>query len=459
MKNNYILWHYKVKFQVKFIFVFILFVCNYSFSQRPALSAFYVAEKSTIPIGFASAHLDYLIKQGNSNYELFGGLQFIGAATGKRGGYFAFGYRLEAVKHTSKKIQLGSGIGFLAGGGGAAPDKDGWMLQGSIFSQYTLNHKVNLRLGVNYTHVSGNMIRGFSPTFGIYSNFTYRKNTDEPDSELKWTAVYPELGIGLSNKLNLIFIGTGASWKYKQIAGDISIHALANWYGGYMQALLSSGYAFGKNKFKFVPSIITGLGGGGGTSVGGGTLLGIQSLFGFQGNTSSIGLKYQYVKAVSAGFGYQGLFFSIGKSLNQNNKFDLNWYPVLKGYTSSNGFGNIGVRIIAAKNEKINFMGSSYWAFTHDKGAYAEGLFEMTYQPSKKVPVYSILSIGAGAGAGINGKEESLITGLGFGLDLTWINLPISLEIEAWKGGNIPLISTSILYKPTFNITHRKATE
>jgi hypothetical protein len=264
---------------------------------------------------------------------------------------------------------------------------------------------------------------------------------------LKWTAVYPEIGFGLSNKLKLIFIGTSASWQFKKIAGDISIHALANIYGGYMQALLNTGYNFGNNRLKFIPSVITGVAGGGGTSIGGGAIFGVQSYLGFQGNSTSVGLKYQYVKSISTNFYYQGLFFSVGKSINNSSKFSLNWYPVIKAYSGSKGFGNLGIRIVALKNKRFNLMGSSYWAFTNNKGAYAEGLFETTYKPFERLPLYTLISVGAGAGAGINGKEESLIAGLGFGIDSPWINLPLSIELQAWKGGNIPSYSLSMIYK------------
>jgi hypothetical protein len=158
-------------------------------------------------------------------------------------------------------------------------------------------------------------------------------------------------------------------------------------------------------------------------------------------------MKYQCVKSVSTSFHYQGLFFSIGRSMNSSSKFSLNWYPVLKAYTGSNGFGNLGVRIVALKNKRFNLMGSSYWAFTHNKGAYAEGLFETTYKPFERLPLYTLISIGAGAGAGINGKEESLIAGLGFGIHSLWINLPLSIELQAWKGGNIPSYSLSMIYQ------------
>ncbi len=449
VKNNFISITKKEYLPIKWnvlALLFVLFSPIYTFSQRIGYSAFYVSERGNLPIGFASAHLDYLLKK-KSNYELVGGLQFIGAATGVRGGYFAFGYRMEGLTNTNKKLNFGSSIGFLAGGGGAAPDKDGWMIQGSVFAQTKIARSINFRAGINYSHVSGDMIRGFSPTIGIYSDFKLNKDTIKSDSELKWTAVYPEIGFGLSNKLKLIFIGTSASWQFKKIAGDISIHALANLYGGYMQALLNTGYNFGNNRLKFIPSLITGIAGGGGTTIGGGAIFGVQSYLGFQGNSTSVGLKYQYVKSISTSFYYQGLFFSVGKSINNSSKFSLNWYPVLKAYSGSNGFGNLGIRIVALKNKRFNLMGSSYWAFTHNKGAYAEGLFETTYKPFESLPMYTLISVGAGAGAGINGKKESVIAGLGFGIDSPWINLPISIELQAWKGGNIPSYSLSMIYQ------------
>ncbi len=431
-------------------FVFLFFIHSFLFSQQRnqiGISGFYVQEIDSLPIGFSSVEYMYPLYK-SEKYDFKGGLQFIGALTGVRGGYFAFGYRFELNSKFKKRVQFGSSFSMLAGGGGSAPDKDGWMLQGSVYSQFKLFTNLKLRAGLSYTEVSGSIIKGFSPTCGLYWNILDLQNdTLNSRNFLKLSSVYPEVGFAISKSKKLGFIGTGASWEFGKLAGDISVHALANVYGGYMHALLATGFGIGKNRIKLIPAVIIGAGGGGGTSVGGGALVGFQCGVKLKGETMSFGLKYQNLKAISGDFGYQGMFVSLGKSIHSSSKFRLKLQPVVKAYFGKEGFGNLGVRVVGLERKLLSLMGSTYWAFTNNKGAYAEGLFELTLKPTEYSLVYSILSIGAGAGAGINGSKGSVIGSVGLGLISPWKKLPISIELGLWKGGNIPSYSLSMIYQ------------
>jgi|GEM_PF-5447057 len=415
------------------------------------VSGFYVKEKNNLSIGFVSTTLDYPIKSYNKiKYQ--GGLQFIGSAVGNRGGYFAFGYRIEGELTSEKKIKFGGNFALLAGGGGSAPDKDGWMLHGTIFSQYQTRNSLKLRLGVSYTHVSSSMIRGFSPSIGVYWNLSSSKNDSLSTSKgIEWNSVYSEFGVAKFKLNKLEFIGVGASWKKgKWLTGDVSINALTNIYGGYMQALFSTGISLGTSKFQFSPAFVGGVGGGGGVSIGGGMLIGIQGSVRYFGLKSNFGVKYQIVNAGKGDFRYQGLFFSFGKSISKNNRANFKFYPVFKGYVGPNRFCNLGLRLVAIDWKLVKVMGSTYWAFTNNKGAYAEGLFEFSIDAPFSIPVYAIGSVGAGAGGGINKNVESIIRGVGFGVKSLWNKIPFAIESTYWKGGNVPKFSLTLVCFPFF---------
>ncbi len=429
---------------------FFLIVCCLNLShhtiraQTIESASFAVQEKNNLAIGFISTTINYPILK-RTNFNLNGGFQFIGSYFGNRGGYFAFGYKVESLFLSSKKIKFGLSASLLAGGGGGAPDKDGWLVQTSAFSQFLTFNKLNLKAGLAYTYVSSGMIQGLSPFLGLNFNMYSKKN------QFKINSIYPEFGFGIYNHQKLAFIGTGLNWSSRKLAGDVSIHALANAYGGYMQSLASIGYNFKLNQFSFSPGVVVGFGGGGAASVGGGALCGVQFSSHYLINKINLGLKYQMITAPFDQFNYNALFFSVGKSLNDSTQLKLDWQPVLKVYNGKNGFGNIGIRFLGIKRSHFSLLGSTYWAFTDNRGAYAEGLFETIIKPVNSIPVYSIISAGAGAGAGINGKKESLIVGVGIGISSLSNAFPFSIEISAWKGGNIPMISTSLIYKPEFD--------
>ena len=145
------------------------------------------------------------------------------------------------------------------------------------------------------------------------------------------------------------------------------------------------------------PALVLGLGGGGSVRTEGGGLYGAQLGFYYRGKRFHTGLKYQFVEAISKEFGYKGLFASIGKTFQLDQSSHLRWDFVTKAYIGKEGFGNIGARFTAFEYRKLRLMGSTYWAFTHDRGAYAEGLFEVSLDAPGSWPFYLVTSFGAGA--------------------------------------------------------------
>lgn len=424
----------------------IFFQLNLTFSQTNlGTSCFYVPEKNNLDIGFMSYDVSYPLYQG-TKLEIRGGLRFLGAFEGNRGGFFAFGYFGEGLLFSHKKIQIGWNLGLTAGGGAQAPDKDGWIIQNTCFAQYQSMRNFSFRVGLNHTFVSSGMIQGFSPLLGVNWTVNNQHRDSTKANCITWNALYGEIGVGRFQGIDLGFIGSAASYSIgKCIAGDLALHALVNTHGGYMQFIGSIGPSLRLKQFSLTPGFLLGLGGGGAIRTKGGGLFGGQFGLSYHGKQVYAGIKYQYVQAFSNQFNYHAAFLSLGKTLGSNSK--IAWYPVLKSYLGPAGFGNIGARFIAYENKFITMMGSSYWAFTHLRGAYAEGLFEITLHPSENFPFYAQFSGGAGAGASINKKTASGIVSGGLGFFSPWKKCPIGLELAYWKGGNIPQWSMSVYYK------------
>ncbi len=349
----------------KVIFLILFFIWINSdkklYAQNIEFSSFYVPEKNNSNIGYLSTSINYPIyKRVDLNIE--GGFQLIGSYLGNRGGYFAFGYRTEIDFFSTKRINLGFNTSLLAGGGGSAPDKDGWLVQASTFTQYLLSKRTKLKAGISYTYVSSGMIQGLSPFLGVKYDLFSKGN------QFKLYSIYPEFGFGYFNHQKLAFIGAGLNWSSKNIGGDVTIHDLANIYGGYMQALASLGYNFNWSKFNFTPGFVFGFGGGGATDVGGGALCGVQLSSRYISPKINVGVKYQLIKAPLGQFNYSAIFLTLGKTINDSSKLKLNWQPVLKLYNGSNGFGNIGIRFVGFDRSHFSLLGSTYWAFTDNRG-------------------------------------------------------------------------------------------
>lgn len=422
------------------------------YSQRSTytgVSGFVIPEKNNPEIGFTAFDIHHALVS-NEKISFNGGMRLIAATTGKRGGYFAFGYGSELIIRPQNRLQFGIHAALLAGGGAAAPDKDGWLVQSTLFSQYQWKTGLSLRAGLNYGYVSSGVIQGFSPLLGMNWRLHTSGNTTL-SSERKvfvWNAVFGEMGVGRFGKQHLGFIGSGAVWKYgSHMTGDVSIHALANTYGGYMQTLFSGGPALSVKSFSISPAVIIGMGGGGSVKTVGGALYGAQLGFFYSGKRFHTGIKYQFVEAFSRQFHYNGLFLSIGKTFNEKHTPLIGWDLITKAYLGKEGFGNIGARFTGYEYKKLRLTGATYWAFTHERGAYAEGLFEAILGAPGEIPFYVIASGGAGAGAGINRKTASLIYAAGLGFASSNKRFPVHIEAAYWRGGNIPNWSISLAWR------------
>ncbi len=275
------------------------------------------------------------------------------------------------------------------------------------------------------------------------------KNADsiQDNRKIIWKNNSIEFGLAKSPNGIINLIGISSDWEYnKWISGELSIHAIANKYGGYMQTLFSSGLQIGLNNLNFYAGGIIGMGGGGAAIVNGGGLFGYQISSTFDFKKVTLGIKYRNIKPFGGTFKYDGLFLTIGKEIDPKETGNIKWCAQIKNYLGNNRFSNIGARFTLLDKKFIALSGSTYWAFTDNMGAYAEGLFDIKISYEKKLPLYIIGSTGAGAGAGINKATKSLISSLGIGLNSPWNNLPISLEGNIWVGGNIPKYSLSLNY-------------
>lgn len=412
---------------------------------RCGVSGFFVSERQGLPIGFTSLEMQKREFQ-SEKLAVDLGMRFIGATVGRRGGYFAFGYFSELVFNPTRPFQPGLSAGLLGGGGAAAPDYDGWMLQGTAFIQHILRNGAALRVGVNYACVSRGVIAGFSPVIGF--NWKLRTGLDSiaDGRPSGWSSVYAECGVAAFKGRRLNFIGSGLHLKLGEIfSGDLSIHALTNIYGGYMQLLFSAGPQFNAGRFSISPGLAWGLGGGGSVETMGGALYGIHASVRYNGTHLYAGLKYQFVKAFYDQFEYNGLFLSVGKPLGAQKGFS--WDLATKAYIGAEGFGNLGARFTAYENKNLRLMGSTFWAFTHNRGAYAEGLFEASVTVFPRFPLYLIGSFGAGAGSGINQGKTALICAAGVGYAIPSRVFPMNVELARWQGGNIPSWSVGLAWR------------
>ena len=80
------------------------------------------------------------------------------------------------------------------------------------------------------------------------------------------------------------------------------------------------------------------------------------------------------------------------------------------------------------KKGAFSLRGESYWAFTDGRGAYAEGLFGVRYQPGW---IYFESQLGAGAGGGIN---------LWNGAGLAFLNTGLDIPISSYTSLNIKYV-------------------
>ena len=403
------------------------------------ISSFLVREKNSLNIGFASFDL-YARLTEKENITLDYGMRFIGAAAGRRGGYFAFGYFSELALRKGKFLQPGVNIALLAGGGAAAPDHDGWMLQGTLFAKHQFKKGLTVKAGINYALVSGGDIAGWSPLVGVQWKM---RTAGSPDSltglKFAWSAAYGEAGVAYYNSSAIGLIGAGAHYFCgRRLAGDFVIHAITNAHGGYMQTLVSGGPDVSIGPFHVSPALVLGLGGGGGVRTVGGGLYGGQLGLCISGQRFYAGLKLQAVRAFSNRFYYDGVLLSIGKKFAGDEDPRLDWELLAKAYLGAEGFGNIGARLTAFEYRKFRIAGSTFWALTHDRGAYAEGLFEAMLGAPAPTPLYLVASLGVGAGSGINQRKAALICSGGAGFASPWSNFPLSVECAYWTGGNIP---------------------
>lgn len=428
-------------------FTFVIYFIQLHAQSNIGISSLYIQEKNNLKIGFLNGEINQTIKKWNK-LKLTGGIELAGAIYGNRGGFFAFGYRSDLAFKISKRLELTPYVSLLAGGGASAPDKDGWLINTGGYINYSTNTIFDMKFGFNYGIVSGNIIKGFSPYIGLSSDLSF-KNTDslQTNKKITWKSNSMEFGIAKSPNGTINLIGIAADWEYnKWISGELSIHAIANKYGGYMQTLLSSGLQFGTNNLNFYAGGVLGMGGGGAAVVNGGGLYGYQISSSIDLNKIILGVKYRNIKPFEGTFKYDGLFLTLGKEINPNETGKMKWCAQIKNYLGADRFSNIGARFTLLDNNFIALSGSTYWAFTDNMGAYAEGLFDIKISNEKVLPLYVIGSTGAGAGAGINKATKSLISSLGLGINSPWKSLPISLEGNFWVGGNIPKYSLSLNY-------------
>lgn len=93
----------------------------------------------------------------------------------------------------------------------------------------------------------------------------------------------------------------------------------------------------------------------------------------------------------------------------------LNIEHSFKSSFGEDGFVNIGTGFKFLDSEYFSLLGETYWAFTHGRGAYAEGLFGA--RVNYKI-FFLEAQVGAGAGGGFNLWDAAALAFVNPGLEI-----------------------------------------
>jgi hypothetical protein len=321
---------------------------------------------------------------------------------------------------------------FTTGGGAESSDGSGGFVTGAAALEYRME-KVSFGLGGQYSYISTGIIQGSSPylTLRLHQEMKQLKNPIREASLFinpMWSP-YNEHGRTTG------FIGVGGRIFNDNLYTSVYLGAAVTDLGGYMDVYGGFGKRFDLGPIRFMGEFNLGTGGGGRAPDGGGGLVGGQIECQLPVTNNYIGLAVGGLHSIDAPFYYgfaslrvgtEFIFAANGSNIEGMKPVNLVMESSVRSYLGTSGFSNLGVAFQLYKYKSLILRGESYWAMTDGRGAYAEGLFGLRYQPGM---FYVEGQIGAGAGGGINLWGGAGLIFMNTGLDIP-IGESYSLNIK-----------------------------
>jgi hypothetical protein len=423
-------------------------------------------------MGMMGVHINLDIHKLSMVYLGVGGY---GALTGDRGGFFTAGItpglRIPFTRYLEADIGL-----FLGGGGGASAfPGDGDMIRAHAYLGRSFP-LFSTWLGVARQRISKKSIKDtwvitvtkpFYITKPVMSSFDRIGSSKKVAFQKRNLRIAPLIGayfpaksalgrnaLPLENKISLLGIDLETNRNGSALTGLFSLYAAnGNKADGYGKIMTGLGYQYLiTEKMMMMPYMQFGMSGGGNIDTGGGLI----SLAGFKGRYAVAkmldvhGLLAQ-IKSYNGNFESTllggGVTVKLGHldpvidPFNEIEKTQINqsetqlksfqWffgnktiYPKKslkdkngEAYESQIDFVAFGLEVPV--NSWLNVITTTYWAYTGDVGAYAEGCFGIILKKSlfPRWTLYHQTEIGAAGGGGINVNQGTIyqsLLGIGF---------------------------------------------
>lgn len=397
------------------------------FAQKTAINFDYltVDEAPLGPIGFLGTGVSLY----HPSLPVYAGIRLNNALVGTRAGYYTFGYQAGAHLALGQHFELHPKLMFTAGGGAESNDGSGGFGTAALSVDYTQGNWT-LGAGAQYSYVSTGVIQGASPYFSLHRTLDFSTPQARPTkTQLFTNAMWSTWN---EHQRPTGFIGVGGRIFDKQTFKSVYLTAAVTDLGGYMDVFGGYGVYRDVKNVRVIGELNAGTGGGGRAPAGGGAIYGAQAEVQYHFSDVFLGLSSGLLSSVNEPFFFQYTALRLGTEFSFNDKSyaqegfalaHLQAESSIRTYLGDQGFSNLGIAFQLYKKSNFSFRGESYWAFTDMRGAYAEGLFGIRYQPGY---LYVETQVGAGAGGGIN-----LWNGAGLAFMNAGIDLPLTPLISA----------------------------
>jgi hypothetical protein len=373
------------------------------------------------PIGFLGTGASIY----HPNLPIYAGIRLNNAAWGVRAGYYTFGYHIGADFQFANNFLIHPKIMFTSGGGAESHDGSGWFVSPALTIDKTIG-KYSFGIGGQYSYVSTGIIKGSSLYFTLNKKVDFAQKLPTPSHAQLFTNTVFSPFNKITNGIG--FIGIGGRVFNEHTYQSAYLTAAVTNLGGYMDVYGGYGIWNQFGAFRLLGEINLGTGGGGRAPAGGGILYGSGVEGQYHFNNLFIGSSLGVLKSFDGPFYFSFIGIHLGTELFFDSQFahSPEYKPAsliiensIRTYLGEDGFSNLGVAFQLYKKGLISLRGESYWAFTDNRGAYAEGLFGIRLQQGW---VYTEGQIGAGAGGGINLWNGAGLIFMNFGLDIPFSN-------------------------------------
>jgi len=400
--------------------------------QKTAITFDYltVDEAPKGPIGF----LGTAVSMYHPKLPVYAGIRLNNALIGDRAGYYTFGYQIGTLLPVNKSLSIHPKLMFTSGGGAESNDGSGGFGTLALTMDYAAA-SWDIGIGAQYSYVSTGVIQGASAYFSLQTSLDFsREDLRSQKTQLFTNAAWSSWN---EHGRPTGFIGIGGRLFDDYTFKSVYLTAAVTDLGGYMDVYGGYGVYQEYGKLRLLFEANAGTGGGGRAPAGGGALYGVQSEMQYQFTDAFIGVSLGALKSLNAPFYFQYSGIRLGTSFSFNAQGytsegfkleHLNFENSIRTYLGESGFSNLGIAFQLYKKGAISLRGESYWAFTDGRGAYAEGLFGVRYQPGW---IYFESQLGAGAGGGIN---------LWNGAGLAFLNTGLDLPISSYTSLNIKYV-------------------